>query len=215
MTAPRPPSVPLAPVLGVLRLVVNQQLAGVKVINVLHAKQAGGGPWSQADADSYVTAFRQAWFINIAALQQGAMELHEVTGTDLTSPVGVVATAPGNTMGGAAGVVLPAHAAMTISWPVSTHYRGGHPRTYIGGLPSSAQATANSWSASAATAMQTNAGNFRTTMNAAVNSAGAVALVAVHRVRARARLTVPTTEPLGPPRVDSGIDSQRRRLGKI
>ena len=204
----------LQPVAGVLRVVVNQILAGVAVINVMHVKQTSGATWSQPDADSLVTVFRNAWQVNFTNFQSSALQLNTVVGTDLSNALGVVATAPGSAPGGVPNPALPASAACCITWPIPRHYRGGHPRTYLGGLCETQQANANTLTPLVISSYQANAVSFRATINGAVNSTGPVRLVCVHRQLHRAVLLPPTTDELGVPVIDSRIDSQRRRLGR-
>lgn len=215
MTTPRPPSVPLRPVAGVMRCTLNQVLAGQKVINSFHVYNGTGVFWDQASADTYVNALRAAWVANVIPKQCKDITLGKVVGVDLTNSVGVVATStgadvPGTVFAGS----LPANVAMCISWPIPRHYRGGHPRTYLAGLDASLVQNATSWTAAAITSFVGAMAAFRTACNSTAVFGGATTLVCVHRGPKKAPFPVPTIDQLGAPSSDGGIDSQRRRLGK-
>lgn len=215
MTVPKPPPIPLEPVPGVMRCVINQQLAGVPVINILHAWNQSAAPWAQDDADRYIKIMRDAWVANVLAKQSHEVILGKVVGTDLTNATGVVATSTDpDTPGTVFSNALPANAAMTVSWPIPRHYRGGHPRTYLAGFDLTLLSNANSWTAAAVTSLTTALTAFRATVNAAVIGVQPARLVCVHRKKAHATLKPPVVDILGPPGIDNGVDSQRRRLGR-
>jgi hypothetical protein len=215
MTTPKPPSVPLRPVPGVLRCTINQVLAGQRVVNTLHVANQSGVAWTQADADSMVNAMRAAWVTNVIPKQCKDITLGKVVGIDLTSNLGVVATStgadvPGTVFAGS----LPANVAMCISWPIARHYKGGHPRTYLAGFDQTLVQNANTWTPAAVTSFVGAMAAVRTACNAVVVAGGGVALCVVHRGPKKAPFPVPTIDFLGVPSSDGGIDSQRRRLGK-
>lgn len=192
-----------------------QSLAGVPVINVFHLRQVAGGSWSLADMQSAVSFMRQTWLSNIVSLQNPALTLGTLTGTDLSSSLGVVAVQGGSNAGGAAGTAVTANVAACVSWPIARHYRGGHPRTYIGGLATGNVLNANSWTPAFVTALTAGMVSFRGTVNTnTVNSTGPVELVCVHRILNKIHLPVPTVDAVGVPSMDTRVDSQRRRLGR-
>lgn len=213
----------LVPVSGVMRVVVNQVLAGIPVINVFHVQKQTTGQWLQADAQSLVNLMRSSWVTNIIPRQCNVLSLGNVVGTDLTTDLGVVAASNGSTPGGQPGGVMPANVAMCVGWPIPRHYRGGHPRTYFGGVPLGDASNANSWIGSAITAWTSAAAAWRTAVNALVLSDSAtIGLVCVHRYKKslvtptnpKGAIPTPFVDFLGAPSVDTRIDSQRRRLGR-
>lgn len=110
----------------------------------------------------------------------------------------------------------PANVSAAISWSIQQRYRGGHPRTYLPGIPSSQFADNTTLQASWITAVQNSANQFHQTVNAyASGTISSLLLGTVSFVRAKAWRSPPVFRSyvLNGAFVDSRIDSQRRRLG--
>jgi len=105
--------------------------------------------------------------------------------------------------------------AACISWRLRAHYRGGHPRTYLPGIPDSAKVNVDEWSGSFTAAAVSAANAFKNDCNSA--GSGTVTdtqLGTVSFVHAGAWRTPPIFRPfVGDAFMDSRIDTQRRRLG--
>jgi hypothetical protein len=134
------------------------------------------------------------------------------TGIDLTNDLGVGVSAT-TAMVGADGGTVPASAACCITWRIARHYRGGHPRTYLGPLGSTAIGSARNLAGGFVTALQTAAGGFLTDCNAITTGGKSFKLICVHRFRNGVQLPVPAVDLIDAAAVDTRIDSQRRRLG--
>ena len=206
---------PLPPLPGAVRIVVKQSLAGVSVYNVLHAI-AGVQPhdWTSGELSTLSSAVRAAWVTNVIPLQSANLTLTDVTVTDIGSDTGGESTATGTTAGGVAGTSSPANVAVTWSWKISTRYRGGHPRTYIGGIPQSAISTANTMTSTTKTNHATAAAAIRTAVNAQTAGGNPVVFGVVHYRRGGVLLDIPIFSPITGVSVDDRFDSQRRRLGR-
>lgn len=205
---------PLPPLTGAVKIVVKQTLQGVNVYNVLHALAGISGGFSSADLSALATTFRAAWVTNVIPQQNSALTLTDVTVTDLSSTTGLEASVTGSNTGSGAGGPLPASAAVCWSWKVAERYRGGHPRTYIGGIGTEQISNANTLLSTKVTAHAAAAAAIRTAVNNQTVGPTTWRLGCISYYNAKALRPVPVFREFTSVSVDSRIDSQRRRLGR-
>lgn len=125
----------------------------------------------------------------------------EYTGTNANAPTG------------AATNVTDAVSAM-INWSITDYYRGGHPRTYLPGVPSAQIANANFLNSTYRTNVNTAASNFLTDVNALTHGGiSAVALGTVRFASGNAWLSPPVFKAYQAAGVRSRVAIQKRRLG--
>lgn len=149
---------PLNPVPGVLRVVlegfVDTSAANTLWANVLHFTY-GGTPPSNTDCAVIANNVANGWAVQIASLCPSPTTLQVVTVTDLSSPSAgegeFLVLHPG-TRGDDS---IPANAAVLISYPVQTRYKGGHPRQYLYVLGNADLQGATNWSTAATAEVQT------------------------------------------------------------
>jgi hypothetical protein len=206
--------VALPPAIGIAKIIVKQQLASVNVFNVLHAQTADLSPWTPAGLNALASAVRGAWVAQVIPLQSNQISLSDVQCVDLSSDTGADATATGSNVGAVPGAALTANAAICWSWKISRRYRGGHPRTYIGGIGGSQVTNANTIAPSVVTSHQAAAVAVRAAINGVTTSTGTALMCVVHYTRAKLILPVPLISLVNSVSVDTRIDSQRRRLGR-
>lgn len=131
-----------------------------------------------------------------------------------TENVGV--STPSAAGGRSVGVVTP-NVALCISWPIAAHYRGGHPRTYVAGIPIDQLDTVGGK-------------NWQTTTQSTWEGIGTALIAAIGEsvIRTGVELTlgtlsyyadkalrsVPVFRAFEGAIVGKRIDSQRRRTGK-
>lgn len=205
----------LAPVVGVARVVCHGTANGQPVVNVFHIRNGGppGFNYSNADilslANSVMTAYKTRFLPRLNVLYSG----DDVSATDLTSATGSFAQVAMTGAGGQTGTAIPQSAACCITWKILRHYRGGHPRTYIGPLGTTGIESPISLDATFVGLMITAASGFMADVNALTISGHAQKLVCVHRQQDGAQLAVPLVDDILSATVDSRIDSMRRRLG--
>jgi hypothetical protein len=186
----------------------------VQIVNVFHVRN---GPstagYTLAGISSLATAMANAFTTHLRPRLSVSWSGDDVVAQDLSSPTapGVILSLSGN---GSTSGVLPASVACCLTWKIARHYRGGHPRTYLGPLGSAALETATSFEAVFLTATQTAASSFLTAVNALTIEGNAQALVCLHRTLGGAQLATPTHSPILAVQVDSRLDTQRRRLGR-
>ena len=199
---------------GIAKIIVKQTQASVNVFNVLHAQTADLSPWQPAGLTALAAAVRGSWVTNVLPLQHGTITLTDVQCVDLSSDTGFDAVATGNNVGTATGTALSSNAAICWSWKISRRYRGGHPRTYIGGLTTNQILNPNTLVAATVTSHQAAAAALRAAINGVSTPTGTALQCVVHYYRAKTVLPVPLVSLVNSVSVDTRVDSQRRRLGR-
>lgn len=205
---------PLPPAHGVAKIIVKQTLGGTNIFNVLHAASSPAINWTTAECQSMANAVRAAWVSNVIPLQTTALTLTDVQVVDIGSATGNEATATGSTPGTVVAVALPASAAICWSWKIGRRYRGGHPRTYIGGLTGTDLLNPNTIAVARVTAHAAAAAAIRSAINGVMVGGNVANMCCVNYVRNKVPLDPPETDFFTGVSVDSRVDTQRRRLGR-
>jgi len=125
-------------------------------------------------------------------------------------------------VGDQSGSFLSAQVALILSWRLAVRYRGGHPRSYLAGWPTTALDTANSWHSGVVSATQTRLDGFISDINALSPSPFSSVTLGVLRQFANRGSEATPKNYLDPPVfraftsgvVKPGLATQRRRLGK-
>lgn len=205
---------PLPFVPGLCRVVIKGSLVSSKWANVFHVMKNDNLPWADNQLGSLAAAFRPAYTDNFKVLMVAASIIGDITCTDLSSDTGGEASLPGATPGTGAGTSSAANVATGITWRINRRYRGGHPRTYLPGVPSGVISDPTTFTSGHVAAALAGAQAFRNTVNAIVFGAVTMNLVCVHYRRNNQQLAVPLISQIQGASVDSRPDSQRRRLGR-
>lgn len=147
----------LPPVAGVLKATVQafDSVTKHNIINRLHYSYTDAGAPSIADLNTAATEFFTIWNTRwySSAVVSSSVTLQNVYLLDLASSTGNQGSAGGSATGtGAPG--MPAQAAVLLNWHIARHYRGGKPKTYLGGISAAEISTDES----EATAAMTQAG---------------------------------------------------------
>jgi hypothetical protein len=203
----------MLPVPGVIRFAFRGTSAGQAVVNVFHVR-AGIGLIDQTLINAITSSVRAAYESNFVPRLNGSYSGDTCRAVDLTSALGVEATQALGGTPGATSTTSPNSVACCVTWKINRHYRGGHPRSYIGPIHSSQYENQTSFTSGLVTQMTTSANAFRTAVNAVVGTSGNCELVAVHRVSAGSLLDPPEVSPITSAVVDARIDTMRRRLGR-
>lgn len=206
----------LLPVPGVARAAIVGTAQGGTVVNVLHFKLRGDnfGPWTNTEVQALSNAIAAAWTTNVLPLVAQSYTGTNVTVTDLTDELGNVASTPITGTGSAGATAFPMQVACCASWKIARHYRGGHPRTYLGPISIAKTDTNRTFSAAYVLDVATRLAAFRTALTTGAGGAPTVDMVCVHRYRNGSVLTPPLTSIIQDVQVDTRIDTQRRRLGR-
>jgi hypothetical protein len=204
---------PLPDIANVLRVVTSGTYYATKWANVFHVKYDGTTP-TVSDLNTFCTDFGNAYDGHLLEHVSDGVTLTEVTAVDLTSDVSASGAAAVSHPGDIAGDSLSASVSVCLSWHISRRYRGGHPRTYLPGIPDSVTANVSQLSAGAVTNYESDAAGFMAAVNAIDVGGSPVVLGCVsYRFNNAPRIT-PLFEPFTSSSVNSRLDSQRRRLGK-
>ncbi len=185
--------------------------------NVFHAQLTTAGVIAQADLDTWLTAFANAYKTRFSARQSAPVTYLSAQAT-LYAPGGgqlsSVSTMTGT--GALAGTrVEDSSACVVISWVSSVYWRGGKPRTYMIGLVEADINNDYSLSATAITNWKTAANNFRADVNAlTATSITGTQLGFVSFRSGNADRATPIFFPVSGSQVHPRFGTQRRRLGK-
>lgn len=199
-----------------MRFVALGHQQGVPWANVLWVKNGGASAPDQSTLDAFCTflsnAFATAW--QAGAEVACSYDSGEVT-YFLPGSEALRSTALEGLNGSHSGGGLTNATSLCISWPIAAMYRGGHPRTYLAGIPDSATVSGHTFDTSYLTACTGRFATFRSSVNG--HTAGALTslqLGTVSFVHNKAWRTPPVFRAfVGAPTADTRIDTQRRRLG--
>jgi len=205
-------------VADVFRCAVKTARASRTQINTFYVHgvlRSGFFGYAQVDADSVSAGVFAAFHDNLLPQLTSDTTLIDCEVIDLTNITGVGSVHAGSGTGGLGGAPLPANVAICVSWHEALHYRGGHPRSYMGGVSDTFIADPRNLTSSFAGIMASAAANFRTAVNAlSSTAASSYALAGVHYRLADAAQTPPLVTAISGASVNTRLDSQRRRLGK-
>jgi hypothetical protein len=209
---------PKPPVADVFRVAVRTNRTGRDQINVFHLHgllRAGFFGFDTADAQSVADGVFSAFHDTLLPQLTTDTTLIDCSVVDLTNITGVVGVHTGSGTGGLAGTAMPSNVSLCVSWKEALHYRGGHPRSYLGGVSATFLADVRHVTSSFAGIMTTAALAFRTQVNTLTSTAAsAYTLSGVHYRIGGAVHTPPLVVPISAVAVNTRLDSQRRRLGK-
>jgi hypothetical protein len=124
---------PLPNVPNVLKVVIGGFVDAediYKWANVLHFLYTGGAPTAINCAD-LASAIGNEWLIHMNPECPANTSQQFITVTDLTSPTAGEGEDLTPRNGSRGDDNIPANAALLIRYPVTTRYRGGHPRQYL------------------------------------------------------------------------------------
>jgi hypothetical protein len=159
------PALPDVP--AVIRLSVRQVLSeDIDVINRIFVKYSGSAP-NQSQLTTFAAAVGTAFVSRLFANLSHELTGFSVTATDLTSATSPEVIVPMTGTGASVTASCPAGTALVISAKIARRYRGGHPRTYICGLPNDQLTDAQSWTSTLVTAIQTDFSNWISDIEAA------------------------------------------------
>jgi hypothetical protein len=205
---------PLPPIANVLKVELLGTYGIAEWANIFHV-QMSAALSSQADLDTFTEAFSDAFAARFLPLLSTNMETLEAKSTDLTSSTALVSNITGLTDTGAiGGNAFSAQTAVAVSWKIHRRYRGGHPRTYLCGIPIADEADTRSISQAAATAFALAGNNFIADVAAMGVGAIPTVLGAVSYRSGNAARVTPIFDTFISAACHTRLDSQRRRLGK-
>ena len=206
----------LANVAGICRIAVQYASASQSLLNIFHVgSPSNASSWISGDIDEACHMIYNAYAAFITSNMSSNITGFVCSGQDLTSVTGVQGTFSGVVSGSAGGSNIPLSACGVISWKASRHYRGGHPRTYVGGLTVDALANNREITSTYGTNLQALGNAILSNLAGGTYSRSpAPGLVAVHRTLDKLTLATPLVDTITACTVGPRVDSQRRRLGK-
>lgn len=210
------PAMPDVP--QVVRCAVNQTYGSAKIVNIFHVGYGTAtGPISVADLNSLCSTVATAFKTRFLPILTTSLSMTGVVGRDLTSSTAAVGSSGVTGAGGTTGGSDAANLACCVSWQAVLHYRGGHPRTYLGGIPTAARSSNQQFTGTFAGQAAAAGQQFLADINAATIGSHVLTLMSVHYTKPVAPgspFTLRGIWPITGATCNTRIDTQRRRLGK-
>lgn len=203
------------PVPGVARVTVKGTAGGIPIQNVFHVQKTStpGVPFTDAMLDAIATQMGTTWDNYVAGSLNTSYVAGSTEAIDLGQDISHVGNRPNTGNGISSGSHVPQSACCVISWKITRHYKGGHPRTYIGPLGDNAITSQTSLAPGFLVTLGVAALHIHDDTNGSSPGGATVRLAVVHRYRDGAKLDPPQVSPIVGWAFDTRIDSQRRRLG--
>lgn len=215
------PRVPLPPLPGAAKIILNWVCGSnsLQAKNIMYGMVPVGSDPSNgatllAIANGVEASIRSSNILNSIA---STWALQNVTAKDVSGTSENFANSTHAADGGlATGGTLPPQSAVVLSWQIVASYRGGKPRTYLPGIPTTAQFNPGSsqLSPTYASALQGEATAFLNAVNAVSLTGGNLTLGTISYHSGHAVRPSPVWRPFVSARVHERLDSQRRRSGK-
>jgi len=201
---------------GVARVSLRGTANGVQVVNVFHVRNgtSTGAGYDVAGISTLATNMANLYVAQFVPRLNSGWSGDDVVAQDLSAIIAPGVTLPLTGSGSSTGTTMPASIACCVTWKIGRHYRGGHPRSYIGPLGTSAVESPTSFTAAFMTLMSTSASSFLSGVNGMTIGGVSQQLVCVHRQVGGEVLDIPLVSPITAVQVDSRLDTMRRRLGK-
>jgi hypothetical protein len=199
-----------------IRVAVNVTYTGVTLTNVFWMQCVAAVTPTQANVDAYTLAVGNAYKARFANRMSPNLTFASAKSTYFLP--GGLAIESAQVLSGvgtnASGADAPNSCAFVISWLANVYWRGGKPRSYIGGLRTTDLTSAIAFSGAAIASMDGNAGLFLGDVNAlTAGNITASSLGFVSFRHGNADRPVPLFFAYLGHRVHPRIGTQRRRLG--
>lgn len=217
MPIPVPPN-------GVMQVAIHGVNQDVPWACIMHLKALHTGAPSSADAIAMATVVFDQWAGSVLPQQSNQITLERVDLEWSDGAGGFVEGAYANpAVGGDSGAYLDASVSVVWSWRAATHWRGGHPRTYVPGVSQDRLDSVNAFTTATVSAFQGAGDAFRNAVNASTPGGFSnVTLGCLRRFADRGSLARPKVY-LDPPVfipftgliTRQHIGSQRRRLQRF
>jgi hypothetical protein len=206
-TRPDPPG-------GVARVAVQGTIWGHEWINVVYVKPAVTGTPDATDVMAIADGVGGAWAADFMPLLDAHTALTQSKAVYFpTSGTPIVAISPASASGGIDSQLADAGACFVIDWVIDASYRGGHPRTYLAGVPTSDISNGSDVHADVRAALAGAAAAVMVTVEAIVSAAFATCqLGTVSYSVANAWRTPPIFRAYSGAVCGATLGSQRRRI---
>jgi hypothetical protein len=185
--------------------------------NIFWFQLATSSTISQADLDAWLVLVANQYKTNFAPRQTSNIGYKQATATLFVPGGSVLQSSSVMTGAGtnAGGNLADSSGCAVISWLTGVYWRGGKPRSYFAGIPTTDVSGSNILSGGAITNWQTAGNNFRTACNAFTQGTITSTLLGfVSFNSGNAPRTTPIFFSFNAAKVHPRLGTQRRRLGK-
>jgi hypothetical protein len=198
-----------------VRVSIEQEQQGVNIVNVFWLK-VSPSPAVPAALVTLAQNMSNFWVNDFIPTQHSSIS-HTGVNVLYYGPSGEYSAAfPRTAAGTAAGTALPNDNSLVLSWSIARTYRGGHPRSYIGGQITSAMLNTVEWTSSHLTAMVSSAETFMAQVNALTTADfSSIQLGTMSRSSGGVPRASTLFEPYVAVTAQPRVCSQRRRLGAL
>jgi hypothetical protein len=206
---------PLPPVPGTVKVELIGTFEDTTWANIFHMVDVPAFP-SVTLVGDILDKVENEFKLHFLPLLANSLTVTQGIATDLSSLTGPRVEHFYSDSGSIGTSTWAASVAVGISWGIASRYRGGHPRTYLTGIPTAtgAASSVKNLSASAITSFETGAAAFLAALTDVVIDTDTVTLGCAHYSGPVELGPYPTSEPIISSTVHKRYDSQRRRLGK-
>lgn len=200
-----------------LRLAFSGRYGPCTWANVIWVRNGGTANPSGGDLSSFASNMANSYHTHFMNLLSNALVLERVSVLNY-SQLGETTGADfeGSLLGADSGASFPGNVAACVSWSLNQRYKGGHPRTYLCGIPISALQDAKSYKTTFIDSVRNAANAFHADVNAYNQGAlGQLHLGTVSFILRKEWRNPPVFRDYIPAaaQVDARVDTQRRRLG--
>ena len=179
--------------------------------NVLWLAASVAGPYDSTDLDAASAAIGASLFTHLLPNLSANVTLDQVEVADFTSATGQESIyVSGNS--GAQGGTSPAQICALWQWAVNERFRGGHPRTYIPGVPVSAMSDDRTIETSELNLLNTAQNDLQAVIETLAFGAGPVSLACLRKRRVAGDAYLLNMAPAG---TSPTLATQRRRVRKV
>lgn len=204
------------PLTNSVRMALSGAYAGSRWAHIFWLNTTVSATPTPTELADLMTAVEESYVTRILPLLSTAVEVQdgkavffESSSTEVAAEVGYTDT------GGVSTAGLTAQAAVCLSWSISAYYRGGHPRTYLPGIPAAAMGTVTFLEATHQAAFQNAGAEFLSDVNALSPTPFTNVTLGTESFQTgNAFRVTPVFRDYLTCTVHPRLDTQRRRLGK-
>lgn len=202
---------PLPPVPGVCKVALTGTLDLIPIATVFHMGYQGPPPTGQT-LEAAAQETMDQWNAYLIAHMCNTTVYQLATWTDLSSETGAVGVFEQTLTGAASGVAVPNSVQLVVSKAIARRYRGGRPRTYIPGLPSTQLVSQTTWASAFAVTIADAWSTFISGISGSVSVPFTTGEVCVHYVKNGLPLPAPLVDSTHGATARTLVGTLRRRL---
>jgi hypothetical protein len=202
------------PPVGTARVALTGTVFTHEWVNVMYLRLTHVNPVTVNDLETLLNVMADSWGTRFAASLHTSTILSQIDATFIKAAgESLQYTHTEAKAGSSPNALADSSACYVINWAIGDYYRGGHPRSYLPGVISTAMVNGSNLLAANVTALATAATGFLNDVNAATSTnVSQTELGTVRYQSDEAWLDPPAFKPFQSASIRSIIGTQRRRL---